>query len=95
MAIVSRPVAEYILENQTQQTIRYNKERMKFVWNKKREYECHTRYEYDSFAAKVAAPIWLLVWIMTAGKMGKGLWKVENLTRERKELDVGRGPPPP
>ena len=33
--------------------------------------ELLARPKYDSLAARVAAPIWLLVWVMTAGKMGK------------------------
>ena len=29
--------------------------------------------ELDSFAAKVAAPVWALVWLLTLGRMGKPL----------------------
>lgn len=54
-----------------------------YRWNKKREYECVTWYTYDSVTSRFAAPVWWFVWIMSFGKMGKGLWKVENLTRER------------
>ena len=41
----------------------YAKSSLVRVWN-----------EYDCIAARVSAPIWLVVWILTAGKMGRGLW---------------------
>ena len=37
--------------------------------------------EYDCVAARISAPIWLFVWIMTAGKMGKGLWHWKEINR--------------
>lgn len=87
-------VAKQVLQMQVDQTEKmlalYNSS-SKYRWNKKKEYERVTRYEYDSLAARVAAPIWMLVWMMTAGKMGRGLWRVENLSRERMENENGLG----
>lgn len=39
--------------------------------------ELLARPKYDSFAARVAAPIWWLVWVLSLGKMGKGSRKVK------------------
>ena len=92
-------VAKQVLENQTIQMGKmlalYNSSST-YRWNKKKEYERVTWYTYDSFAARVAAPIWIMVWMITAGKMGRGLWRVENLSREDDIWkSTGRGPPPP
>ncbi len=86
--IVENPnliVARQVLKMQVNQTEKllalYNNSNSKYRWNKKKEYERVTWYTYDSFAARVAAPIWIMVWVMTAGKMGRGLWRAENLSR--------------
>ena len=54
-------VAKQVLENQTIQMGKmlalYNSSST-YRWNKKKEYERVTWYTYDSFAARVAAPIW-------------------------------------
>ena len=39
--------------------------------------------EYDCVAARISAPIWLFVWIMTVGKMGKGLWYWKEINRSQ------------
>ena len=76
VGIVPRPVMEYILTNQGMQ-VGYQPSSRVQIWN-----------EYDSFAARISAPIWLLVWVLSLGKMGRGLWKIENLTRERLIVDM-------
>lgn len=79
--IVANPnlVAQQVLKNQTIQMTK-----MLALYNSR-----VTWYTYDSFAARVAAPIWIMVWMITAGKMGRGLWRVENLSRERMENENG------
>ncbi len=71
MGVVPRPVAEYVVTNQgTQIQMGYQPSSRVQVWS-----------EYDSFAARVAAPIWLIIWALSGGKMGRGLWYWKEVNR--------------
>ena len=73
MGIIPRPVVEYVLTNQgIQIQMGYQPRSREQVWNK-----------YDCVAARIAAPIWLFIWIMTVGKMGRGLWYWKEINRSQ------------